>query len=78
MRVTLNLVNAELRKRGYDVELHRGRGYFYFSGGYLYDPSVMVFRLSVLSVDQWVREYERRLAETNAKTLLDGDDPCLI
>jgi hypothetical protein len=33
MRLNLKLVNEELGRRGYDAELAKGRGYFFFSGG---------------------------------------------
>ena len=46
------------------VELRRGKGYFYFSGGVaddLYEQGVYVNRLHSLTKPEWVRELTDRL-----------------
>ena len=46
------------------VELRRGKGYFYFSGGVaddLYEQGVYVNRLHSLTKDQWIRELKLRI-----------------
>jgi hypothetical protein len=66
MKLTLDKVNKELKKQGYDTKLVKGEGYFYFVGKEAWDfkcQSVYVFRLNDLSLEQWVKEYEERLKE---------------
>lgn len=62
MRVTLKAINDELEKRGANARLEKGSGYFYFSGdeadGWL-DRTVHADTLSSLSLDQWMKEFER-------------------
>jgi hypothetical protein len=63
MRITLKRINAFLHANGMaaDVALIKGSGYFYFSGGDTstwYRSSVMAYRLSDLSLDGWLAEYE--------------------
>ena len=61
-RTTLKAVNAELARRGHQVLLEKGAGYFYFhtgeAAGWL-DRSVQVPTLNALTVDEWVAEFER-------------------
>lgn len=43
-----------------DIELVKGKGYFYFSGGNAPlwgDTSVCVYRLTELTLGQWANEY---------------------
>ncbi|WP_225694464.1 hypothetical protein [Pseudomonas savastanoi] len=58
-RVTLAKVNAALIASGFEEQLQRGAGYFYFAGGTAElwpRTSVMVSRLGDLSVKEWVAE----------------------
>lgn len=55
-------VNAEMKRRGHAERLRRGRGYYYFCGGEShtwYSSMVMVSQANALTVEQWVREYNR-------------------
>lgn len=65
MRTTLAAVNKALASAGIDAELVKGRGYFYFVGSdmdYAEEQGVYgVFRLSDLSVTQWVEEARSKL-----------------
>jgi len=65
MRTTLAAVNKALAAAGIDAELVKGRGYFYFAGSavdYAEEQGVYgVFRLSDLSVSQWVEEARSKL-----------------
>ena len=66
--MTLRSVTKELRKASGDpkVELVRGRGYFYFSGGVadrFFSQSVYVYRLRSLSVEQWVEQLMIKIKE---------------
>ena len=64
-RVTRKMVNDALRERGRDESLRQGDGYFYFGGGDAVNwlsSSVMVKRISDLTLEQWLKEFERLLA----------------
>lgn len=65
MCTTLAAVNKALAAAGIDAELVKGRGYFYFVGSdmdYAEEQGVYgVFRLSDLSVTQWVEEARSKL-----------------
>lgn len=61
MRVTLNKVTEAIRALGGAEELVKGNGYFYFAGGNTgswYSTSVYTYRLSDLTLDQWIDEYK--------------------
>ena len=70
-RVTLRRVNEALDKEfgAGQVELVRGDAYHYFAGP-LVDPwgetSVMVNRLNILTVEQWVNEAKERNRKYNS------------
>jgi hypothetical protein len=59
-RTTIRKVNEALQAAGFEgVELVKGNGYWYFSGGDAmgwYSSSVMVYHLNALTVEQWVAE----------------------
>lgn len=58
-RVTIRAVNAAIAAAGLSAELVRGRGYFYFIGADVERApatSVLVYHLSALTVDGWLRE----------------------
>jgi hypothetical protein len=62
--VTRKMVNDALRARGRDESLREGDGYFYFGGGQAVDwlsSSVMVRRLSDLTLEQWLKEFDSLL-----------------
>lgn len=66
MRVTMAAVNARTLPMGY--EFIRGRGYFYFMPvedgvHHLPDSSVMVYRLSAFTVEEWVEFLNEKLEE---------------
>jgi hypothetical protein len=64
MKLSLDKVNKELKKQGYDTKLLKGEGYFYFVGKEAWSfscQSVYVPRLNDLSLEQWVQEYEEKL-----------------
>ena len=60
-RVTLQAVNTELARRKYAVTLVKASGYFYFEGkepATWLDRTVRVVRISDLSLEAWIAEYE--------------------
>jgi hypothetical protein len=63
------MVNDALRARGRDESLREGEGYFYFGGGEAVNwltSSVMVRRISDLTLEQWLKEFDS-LLERNKK-----------
>ena len=63
-RVTRKVINDALRERGRDESLRPGDGYFYFGGGEAVNwlsNSVMVKRLSDLTLKQWLGEFDKLL-----------------
>ncbi len=68
--LTLKAVNKAMVARGYSDELVKGDGYFYFIGekaDQFYSSSVYVYRLNQLTLEQWLDDYARMLAEYEAK-----------
>jgi hypothetical protein len=68
-RVTRKMVNDALRARGRDESLREGEDYFYFGGGEAVNwltSSVMVRRISDLTLEQWLKEFDS-LLERNKK-----------
>lgn len=66
-RATIKAVNKALPE-GY--ELVRGKDYFYFDGPGTeswFTTSVPVFRVSHLTVEQWVKEFEYLLANKDKR-----------
>ena len=64
-RVTRRMINDALRDRGRDESLREGGGYFYFGGGEAVNwlsSSVMVRKLSDLSLEEWLKEFDKLLA----------------
>lgn len=60
---SIGAVNREIKfSRGLDIELVKGRGYFYFVGddipSYAPSTSVMVYRITDLTVAQWLQELD--------------------
>ena len=61
-RVTLKAINDQLLRRGHKARLERASGYFYFFGGGAtdwLDRTVPVTTVNVLTLDQWIGEFER-------------------
>jgi hypothetical protein len=67
---SLKAVNAELAKRGFDVQLAKGNGYFYFVGEAAdwLDRTVRLPTLHSLTLDHWMEEC-RKLRETNRQLM---------
>jgi hypothetical protein len=68
-RVTRKVVNDALRALGREESLREGEGYFYFGGGEAVNwltSSVMVRRISDLTLEQWLKEFDS-LLERNKK-----------
>jgi hypothetical protein len=66
-RVTRKMINDALRARGRDESLSR-YGYFYFGGSdavHCLSLSVMVKRLSDLTLEQWLAEFDSLLEREN-------------
>jgi hypothetical protein len=64
-RLTRQMINDALRARGRDESLREGEGYFYFGGGEAVNwlsTSVMVKKLSDLTLEQWLAEFDKLLA----------------
>jgi hypothetical protein len=62
MRITLKAVNDRLTELGHNARLEKGDGYFYFSGSEAadwLDRTVKLPILSSLTLDEWLREFER-------------------
>jgi hypothetical protein len=63
-RITRKMVNDALRERGRDESLREGDGYFYFGGGdavHWLTSTVRVSRLSDLTLEQWLAEFDSLL-----------------
>jgi hypothetical protein len=62
MPLTIKAINAELEKRGHDAQLEKAGDYFYFLAGETtdwLDRTVRVPKVSSLTLDQWVEEFEK-------------------
>jgi len=73
------MINDALRARGRDESLYQGDGYFYFGGGdavHWLTSSVMVKRLSDLTLDQRLAEFDSLLQrdKTLRKQMADESD----
>ena len=77
MRLTLKSINDELARRGHTARLAKAAVYFYFEGDevdqWLY-RIVQVPAVSALSMEEWMREFER-LQAVNAQILGKGSKP---
>ena len=65
MRVTKKAIDTALNEAGFDGEVHKGKGYVYFSSPTVTfgDSMVMTPRFSDLPIDVWVIEYRSKLEE---------------
>lgn len=70
-RRTINTVNKALVTAGLAMTLVKGEGYFYFVGAGVKDDAegVYVYKLSDLSVEEWVSEGKDRMNEANKEML---------
>jgi hypothetical protein len=62
MRLTQKTITAELHRLGHEARLENGDGYFYFLGlepANWLDKTIRVPKVSSLTLEQWVAEYER-------------------
>ena len=62
MPLTLKKITDELKRLGHDVHIEKGDGYFYFWKGDAnnwLDRTVNVPKVSSLTLEQWVAEYDR-------------------
>lgn len=62
-------VNKALKARGAEERLTAGRGYYYFRDGTAagwYSQSVYVYRSDELTVEEWLAEYDSKLAEAKS------------
>lgn len=66
-RVTINNINKAIAAAGSDFEIVNGNGYFYFVSptSMLHDQSVYVNHLTVYSVEEWLKELQDKIVETN-------------
>ena len=68
-RITRKMINDALRARGRDESLYPGDGYFYFGGGdavHWLSSSVMVKKLSDLTLDEWLAKFDELLEREKA------------
>lgn len=64
--LTLKKVNKALEDKGIEDRLFKGKDYFYFWGPQacqFHETSVYVFRLSELTIEEWLQEYARLAME---------------
>lgn len=72
----ISQVNKYLHQNGVpnDIQLVRGKGYFYFVGGNTplwYDTSVYVFHLDELSLEDWLKEYKEKESKFHKRNETD-------
>lgn len=64
-RITFNNINKALSEAGISAELHKGVGYYYFSGeavDYAKEQGVYGLKnLTGLSIEQWIEEARERI-----------------
>jgi hypothetical protein len=75
-RVTLKAINDELGRLGTITRLAKASGYFYFQFGEAadwLDRSVQVAKVSDLTLEQWISNYNR-LKKVN-KEIMKSDQP---
>lgn len=71
MRLHLKVINDELARLGYNAELAKGSGHFYFRSGEAadwIDTTVGVRTINSLTLKQWIEEY-RRLKALNQQIM---------
>lgn len=69
-RLTLKSVNAAIKAKGINAELVKGDGYFWFDGvdvEFAYSPSVMVFQLNHLTLEQWMEELDAKVQDHKSR-----------
>ena len=71
MRLHLKVINDELSRLGYQAQLAKGKGYFYFHSGETeawVDRGVSAPNINRFTLKQWIAEF-RRLKELNEQIL---------
>lgn len=66
--LTLNKLNKEFFKKSPFVVLNKGKDYFYFicfDGDRHESKMVMVSKVNDLSLDMWMKEYNRFVSDVN-------------
>ena len=70
-RLTLKIVNEELRRRGHQARLEKGSGYFYFFGGEAaewLDRTIDARTINTFTLKEWIEEF-LRLKALNAQIM---------
>ena len=64
MKVSRATINKEIKKLGYEAELIKGEGYFYFVGKDV-DVSVGIYvnKIDELSFEEWIEEFKSLIEE---------------
>jgi len=64
MKVSRAAINKEIKKLGYEAELIKGEGYFYFVGKDV-DVSVGIYvnKIDELSFEEWIEEFKSLIEE---------------
>lgn len=78
---TVAKVNAALRKLGKEEKLFRGRGYYYFGEGNASawpSTSVYVYRVTELTVDEWIGEHAALAAKAYVPLPQDASGPMVL
>lgn len=80
---SLRQVNQYLWKHGMpkDIELNKGKGFFYLSGGDAArwpESSIAVFSLGQLSLDEWLKRYQELAKKAPARRDKDDTDDVIV
>lgn len=68
--LTLKRINKEIAARGWQVELVRGKDYFYLDGedmSWAYSSTIAVYRLKHMTLERWMRRIEDIVMESRSK-----------
>jgi hypothetical protein len=71
MRLHLKVINDELARLGFQAQLAKGDGYFYFTQGEAadwLDRTVKARTINSLTLKEWIAEF-RRLKELNERIM---------
>jgi len=71
MRLHLKVINDELARLGFQAQLAKGDGYFYFTEGEAadwLDRTVKARTINSLTLKEWIAEF-RRLKELNERIM---------
>ena len=61
--LSLQKINAAIKKLGWNATLYKGTGYFYFMGDDIdiSYPGVYVYKVNDLCMDEWLEEFYSRV-----------------